>query len=181
MLRVRLNLGGGGLCLPGAELPLIPRADRCAAARAELMHLTSFSIHSRNSVFVHPHFESRHWPSIIIIIYQIIQQYPPNPWKKIEQCTSTSIQFRRAGQQGPTRTLTAALKSLIQEAQLSPKDRAMRRVSWNLANCHATAEKLLVRQVLNKSKLWSWRVKVGRCVINMCTQPWRIRVAFVVL
>jgi len=28
-------------------------------------------------------------------------------------------------------------------------------------------------KVLNKSKLWSWRVKVGRCVVNMCTQPWR--------
>ena len=68
----------------------------------------------------------------------------------------------------------------IQEAQLSPMDRAMRCVSWNLANCHATVQKLLV-QVLNKSKLWSWRVKVGRCVINMCTQPWRIRVAFIVL
>ena len=25
------------------------------------------------------------------------------------------------------------------------------------------------KQVLNKSKLRSWRVKVGRCVINMCT------------
>ena len=35
------------------------------------------------------------------------------------------------------------------------------------------------RQVLNKSKLWSWRVKVGRCVINMCTQPWCLRVAFI--
>ena len=32
-----------------------------------------------------------------------------------------------------------------QEAQLSP----MRRVSWNLANCHATVQKLLVRQGLN--------------------------------
>ena len=31
-------------------------------------------------------------------------------------CTSTSIQFRRAGQQGPTRTLTAALKRLITAA-----------------------------------------------------------------
>jgi len=30
-------------------------------------------------------------------------------------CTSTSIQFRRAGQQGPTRTLTAALKRLIKQ------------------------------------------------------------------
>jgi len=68
-----------------------------------------------------------------------------------------------------------------QEAQLSPRDRAIRHVSWNLANCHATVQKLLVRQVLNKSKLWSWRVKVGRCVINMCTQPWRIRVTFIVL
>jgi len=67
--------------------------------------------------------------------------------------------------------------------QLSPRDRAMRCVSWNYANCHATGQKLLVRQVMNKSKLRSWRVKVGRCVslINMCTQPWRIRVAFIVL
>jgi len=32
----------------------------------------------------------------------------------------------------------------------------MRRVSWNLANCHATVRKLLV-QVLTKSTLWSWR------------------------
>ena len=44
-----------------------------------------------------------------------------------------------------------------QEAQLLQRDRTMRRVSWNLANCHATVQKLLVRQVLNKSKLWSWR------------------------
>ena len=64
----------------------------------------------------------------------------------------------------------------VQEAQLSPRDRAMRRVSWNRANCHATLQKQLVREVLNKSKLRSWRVKVGRCVINMCTQP-----AFIVL
>jgi len=27
----------------------------------------------------------------------------------------------------------------------------------------------------------SWRVKVGRCVINMCTQPSRVPVAFIVL
>ena len=67
------------------------------------------------------------------------------------------------------------------KTQLSPRDRAMRRVSWNLVNCHATVQKLLVRQVPNKSKLWSWRVTMGRCVINMCTQPWRDRVAFIVL
>ena len=73
------------------------------------------------------------------------------------------------------------LQHIDQEAHLSPRDRAMRRVSWNLASCHATVQKLLVRQVLNKSKLWSWRVTVARCVINTCTQPWRDRVAFIVL
>ena len=44
----------------------------------------------------------------------------------------------------------------------------MRRVSWNLASCHATVQKLLVRQVLNKSKSRSWSATVGQCVINMC-------------
>jgi len=29
---------------------------------------------------------------------------------------------------------------LLQEAQLSPRDRAIRRVNWNLANCHATVQ-----------------------------------------
>jgi len=38
----------------------------------------------------------------------------------------------------------------LQEAQLSPSDRAMRLVSSNLANCHATVQKLLIRQVLTK-------------------------------
>jgi len=33
-----------------------------------------------------------------------------------------------------------------QEDQLSPRDRAMRRVSWNLASCHATVQKLLSLQ-----------------------------------
>ena len=37
-----------------------------------------------------------------------------------------------------------------QEAQLSPSDRAMRLVSSNLANYHATVQKLLIRQVLTK-------------------------------
>jgi len=37
-----------------------------------------------------------------------------------------------------------------QEAQLSPSDRAMRLVSNNLANYHATVQKLLIRQVLTK-------------------------------
>ena len=37
-----------------------------------------------------------------------------------------------------------------QEAQLSPSDRATRLVSSNLASCHATVQKLLIRQVLTK-------------------------------
>jgi len=36
------------------------------------------------------------------------------------------------------------------EAQLSPSDRAMHLVSSNLTNCHATVQKLLIRQVLTK-------------------------------
>ena len=55
---------------------------------------------------------------------------------------------------------------LVQEAQLSPRDRAMRRVSWNLANCHATVQKLLIRQVLTKSMVWSWRFSRRQCVID---------------
>ena len=53
-----------------------------------------------------------------------------------------------------------------QEAQLSPRDRAMRRVNWNLANCHATVQKLLIRQVLTKSMVWSWRFRRRQCVID---------------
>jgi len=37
-----------------------------------------------------------------------------------------------------------------QEAPLSPSDRAMRLVSSNVANYHATVHKLLIRQVLAK-------------------------------
>jgi len=39
---------------------------------------------------------------------------------------------------------------VTQEAQLSPSDRAMRLVSSNHANYHATVQKLLIRQVLTK-------------------------------
>jgi len=43
------------------------------------------------------------------------------------------------------------IQYILQEAQLSLRDRTMCCVSWNLANCHATVQKLRqVRQVLNK-------------------------------
>ena len=43
--------------------------------------------------------------------------------------------------------------------------------SCKLKSCQlpCNVQKLVVWQVLNKSKLWSWRVKVGRCVKNMWT------------
>ena len=47
-----------------------------------------------------------------------------------------------------------------QEAQLSPSDRAMRLVSSNLANYHATVQKLLIRQVLTKPMVLSWSLEV---------------------
>ena len=56
-----------------------------------------------------------------------------------------------------------------QEAQLSPSDRAMRLVSSNLANYHATVQKLLLRQVLTESMVWSWRFSWRQCVINKPT------------
>ena len=59
-----------------------------------------------------------------------------------------------------------ACHELIQEAQLSPRDRAMRRVNWNRANCHATVQKLLIRQVLTESMVRSWRFSRRQCVID---------------
>jgi len=41
-------------------------------------------------------------------------------------------------------------RNFRQETQLSPMDRAMRLVSSNLASCHATVQKLLIRQVMTK-------------------------------
>jgi len=65
-----------------------------------------------------------------------------------------------------------------QEAQLSPRDRAMRRVNWNLANCHATVQKLLIREALTESMIWSWRLSRRQCVIDnvhsTMTRPCRL-------
>ena len=35
-----------------------------------------------------------------------------------------------------------------------------------LANCHAAVQKLLIRQVLTKLMVWSWRFSRRQCVIN---------------
>ena len=54
----------------------------------------------------------------------------------------------------------------VQKAQLLPSDCAMRLVSSNLASCHATVQKLLIRQVLTKLMVWSWRFSRRQCVMN---------------
>jgi len=61
------------------------------------------------------------------------------------------------------------LNKVKQEAQLSPSDRAMRLVSSNLANYHATVQKQLIRQVLTKPMVWSRKYSWRQCVINKPT------------
>ena len=52
---------------------------------------------------------------------------------------------------GRKRYVNSIASCALQESQLSPRDRAMRRVNGNIANCDATVQKLLIRQVLSKS------------------------------
>ena len=61
---------------------------------------------------------------------------------------------------------TVYYEIIEQEAQLSPRDRAMCRVNWNVANCQPTVQKLIIRQVLTKSMAWSWRFSRRQCVID---------------
>ena len=60
-------------------------------------------------------------------------------------------------------------ETIQQEAPLSPSDGAMHLVSSNLANYHATVQKLLTRQVLTKPMVRSWRFSWRQCVINKPT------------
>jgi len=60
-----------------------------------------------------------------------------------------------------------------QEAQLSPRNRAMRRISWNIASCHATVQKLLLRQVLNQvSAVANWLARQNRAVDRAWRSVW---------
>jgi len=74
---------------------------------------------------------------------------PPNFWGNSVIPEERTLLYFDAG--SPTALPTSAYVSEAkQEDQLSQRDRAMRCVSWNLANRHATVQKLLVRQVLNQ-------------------------------
>ena len=61
------------------------------------------------------------------------------------------------------------LRRSEQGAQLSPRDRAMRRVSWNLANCHATVQKQVLNQV---SAVANWPVRQNRAVDSAWRSVW---------
>ena len=69
-------------------------------------------------------------------------------------------------QNGPTNS--AAITTRSSATAEEPRD-----ASCQLKSCQLprNSAETLVRQVLNKSKLRSWRVKVCQCVINMCIQP----------
>ena len=83
-------------------------------------------------------------------------------WDKLHNYLNTElcVNFQSNGHvaRGPYRNK--------QDVQLSPRDFAMRRVNWNLANCHATVQKLLIRQVLTKLMVWSWRFSRRQCLID---------------
>jgi len=66
----------------------------------------------------------------------------------------SQVEFQTAGSATETRS------------SVSPRDRVMRRVNWNLANCDATVQKLLTWQVLTISMVWSWRFSRRQCVID---------------
>jgi len=53
---------------------------------------------------------------------------------------------------------------ILQEAQLSPSDRAMRLVSSNLASYHATVQKLLIRQAMCHKQTDDGRVVYITCI-----------------
>jgi len=84
----------------------------------------------------------------IFTFYPFKLYHSDHIWWLLPSLIEPAVQVRLSISRLYVRLLVCALKR--QEAQLSPRDRAMRRVSWNLANCHATVQKLLVRQVLNQ-------------------------------
>ena len=66
-----------------------------------------------------------------------------------------------------TQNYSKRRSTFTQEVQLSPRNRAMRRLSCNIANCHATVQKLLVRQVLNQLSAVANRLaRQNRAVCN---------------
>ena len=119
-----------------------------------------------------------HWLTIkaylSAIIVTNISQFLPTRWRH----KSTGID---KGQNYVTVTLCINLPSVLWRCWLGGRKgiwpvktrssaiaewRAMRLVSNNLANCHATVQKLLIRQVLAKPMVWSWRFSRRQCVTD---------------
>jgi len=61
--------------------------------------------------------------------------------------------------------VTGCSVTKTRSSAIAEEPRKMRHVSWNLANCHATVQKLLIRQVLNQvSAVADWPVRQNRAV-----------------
>ena len=80
---------------------------------------------------------SNPWFSATLRAFRSTLRYAENIWKRTHSAADWSS-FKSLRNQYHKLILSSK-----QEAQLSPRDRAMRRVNWNLANCHATVQKLV--------------------------------------
>jgi len=161
----------------------VQRADLCRSATSESQRM--FMVNSERSMFNNdfPH----DWYNFIIALLctntgtnfsklsfshaKILRFSACN----LQCCTNSSAHFFRKEEIQTYMHFALTLNNIRtnhkittnneQEAQLSPRDRVMRRVSWNLVNCHATVQKLPVWQVLNQvSAVANWPVRQNRAV-----------------
>jgi len=142
-----------------------------------------FNIRSRLWIlWTYKIFNERKYPHKISILDDKLDIYkPPSKfcrWKTAEvfHCSSLCRTAQSYSSENILKIIqkihysyTNKFNYILQEAQLSPSDRAMRLVSSNLANFHATVQKLLIWQVLTKPMVWSWKFSWRQCVINKPT------------
>jgi len=89
------------------------------------------------------------------------------PWRNNHICSRCCCSFLKTIPIIDRRQLLTRSSAIADSA--TPSDRAMRLVSSNLDNYHATVQKLLIRQVLTKPMVRSWRFSWRQCVINKPT------------
>ena len=93
------------------------------------------------------------WCTVHIFITITSYQVARSQWQPDDKTLAAIHSTPSAGLYDNTETKQPVTKYVTidyygyhkKEAQLSPRDRVMREVSWNLANCHATLQKLLVQ------------------------------------
>ena len=122
-----------------------------------------------------PRFESRRWQLCLsrqLLRYAVLSTGTFTAVLRSTQPSSLRGTVKWVSAYGLSKKirLSRLILSLTEQAaQLSPSDHAMRLVSSNLANYHATVQKLLIRQVLTKPMVWSWRFCWRQRVINKPT------------